>query len=61
MLWASDWPHTGPRRSDRDGGGVDPFFGVEDALILSLLTEWTPDEAIGRRILVDNPAPLYGF
>jgi predicted TIM-barrel fold metal-dependent hydrolase len=26
-----------------------------------LLTEWAPDEATRHRILVDNPATLYGF
>jgi len=26
-----------------------------------LLADWAPDEAIRNRILVDNPAALYGF
>jgi len=25
------------------------------------LLEWAPDESVRRRILVDNPAELYGF
>jgi D-galactarolactone isomerase len=29
--------------------------------MLDLLLEWVPDEAMRRRILVDNPAELYGF
>jgi len=29
--------------------------------LLDLLVEWVPDEAVRRRILVDNPARLYGF
>lgn len=51
MLWASNWPHPG--QSDarvRD-----------DALLLDLLLDWLPDEAARRRVLVDNPAELYGF
>jgi predicted TIM-barrel fold metal-dependent hydrolase len=29
--------------------------------LLDLLLHWVPDEADRRRILVDNPARLYGF
>ena len=28
---------------------------------LSVLLEWADDDATRRRILVDNPAELYGF
>jgi predicted TIM-barrel fold metal-dependent hydrolase len=27
----------------------------------NLLAQWAPDAAMRRRILVDNPARLYGF
>ena len=29
--------------------------------LLDLFNAWTPDDAIRRRILVDNPARLYDF
>ncbi|MEA2933954.1 MAG: D-galactarolactone isomerase, partial [Variibacter sp.] len=29
--------------------------------LLDLLVDWVPDEGNRRRILVDNPAALYGF
>jgi predicted TIM-barrel fold metal-dependent hydrolase len=29
--------------------------------LLDLLLDWAPDDATRRRILVDNPAALYGF
>jgi predicted TIM-barrel fold metal-dependent hydrolase len=29
--------------------------------MLNLLAEWVPDAAIRKKILVDNPARLYGF
>jgi predicted TIM-barrel fold metal-dependent hydrolase len=29
--------------------------------MLDLLLDWAPDEVTRRRILVDNPARLYGF
>jgi D-galactarolactone isomerase len=51
MLWASNWPHPGRN----DPGERD------EARLLDLLIEWAPDEAMRRRILVDNPAALYGF
>ena len=50
LLWGSDWPHVMIRQ---------PM--PNDAAFLDLLGEWVPDEAARRRILVDNPARLYGF
>jgi predicted TIM-barrel fold metal-dependent hydrolase len=50
VVWGSDWPHVaieGPM--------------VNDGVLLDLLAEWVPDEATRNRILVDNPAALYGF
>jgi predicted TIM-barrel fold metal-dependent hydrolase len=64
MLWASDWPHTGggPHGGGaRDASAVEPFREVDDARALGRLHEWTRDEAEARRVLVDNPARLYGF
>src|SRR5207245_1777610 len=48
MLWASNWPHPTAAK--------DAF--PDDANLLDLLLEWAPDEAVRRRILVDNPAEL---
>ena len=51
MLWGSDWPHpTKP-------AGRKP----DDARLLDLLAEWVPNEDARRRVLVDNPAEVYGF
>ena len=49
-----------------DGSGastVDWIFypWPDDALALSLLAVQAPDEATRQRILVDNPAALFGF
>ncbi len=49
-VWASDWPHS-------RFGGLMP----NDGDLLDLLKVWAPDEAVRKRILVDNPARLYGF
>lgn len=50
ILWGTDWPHPTQR-------GIKP----DDALLVDLLSEWAPDEHTRRRILVDNPAELFGF
>jgi predicted TIM-barrel fold metal-dependent hydrolase len=50
LLWASDWPFLNMAdKTPRVGHLVDLF----DA--------WTSDDALRRRIMVDNPARLYGF
>ena len=50
-VWGSDWPH--PSVYDR------PV--PNDGDLADLLADWAPDAALRRRILVDNPAALYGF
>jgi len=52
LVWGSDWPHvktewTIPMPNDGD--------------LADLLARWVPDADIRRRVLVDNPARLYGF
>jgi predicted TIM-barrel fold metal-dependent hydrolase len=50
MVWGSDWPHP-----------TEPHTKPDDAALLDLLQEWVGDEPTRRRILVANPAELYGF
>lgn len=50
LVWGSDWPHP----TERD-------LKPDDAALFDLLGEWCGDEAAFRRILVENPAALYGF
>jgi D-galactarolactone isomerase len=33
----------------------------DDALMLDMLLDWVPDENARKKVLVDNPARLYGF
>ena len=62
IIWGSDWPHpdsyTTPSRKATD---IAPPLKVDDGRLLNLLAEWVPDSATRRKILVDNPARLYGF
>lgn len=49
LIWGSDFPHLS-------------FHGkVGTIQLYNMLGEWAPDAAMRQRILVDNPARLYGF
>jgi predicted TIM-barrel fold metal-dependent hydrolase len=49
LIWGSDYPHLS--FADK----VNPMQ------LFELFRGWTRDEATRRRILVDNPAKLFGF
>lgn len=53
MLWGSDWPHTFMTEVYKLPPG-------DAATLLDLLLDWTDDEAVRHRILVDNPDALFG-
>jgi D-galactarolactone isomerase len=48
-LWASNWPHL----------NINPCPGDKDLLDWALHCLET--EAVKRKVLVDNPAEVYGF
>jgi predicted TIM-barrel fold metal-dependent hydrolase len=50
-VWGSDWPHPTEKNDNKP----------DDAILFDLLTAWAPHETVRNRILVDNPARLYGF
>jgi predicted TIM-barrel fold metal-dependent hydrolase len=62
IIWGTDWPHpnstTLPGRKPTE---VTPLLQIDDGRLLNQLAVWAPDAAIRNRILVDNPARLYGF
>lgn len=52
VIWGTDWPHSNifvPGKTANDGDLID------------LLCEFAPDGTVRKKILVDNPASLYGF
>ena len=50
VMWGSDWPHP------------DHYEEMpNDGDLLDLLLDWAPDESLRKKILVDNPAELFGF
>jgi predicted TIM-barrel fold metal-dependent hydrolase len=50
MIWGTDWPHVMKKKPMANDGDM-----------ADLLERWVPDAALRKRILVDNPAALYGF
>ena len=63
VLWASDWPHTGrlPAGTRRTATSIDPFHTVDTAAVLTAISRAAGSSQNLRRILVDNPAALFGF
>jgi predicted TIM-barrel fold metal-dependent hydrolase len=62
IVWGTDWPHpnsvTPPGKQISD---VTPLFQIDDGRLLNQLPVWAPDAGVRKKILVDNPARLYGF
>ena len=48
-IWGTDWPHPNVRIMPNDGDLVD------------VIPTMIPDPALQRKVLVDNPARLFGF
>ncbi|HEY1545713.1 MAG TPA: amidohydrolase family protein [Xanthobacteraceae bacterium] len=52
LVWGSDWPHVKAEWA---------IAMPNDGELADLLAAWVPDEGLRKRVLVDNPARLYGF
>ena len=52
VIWGSDWPHTGV---------FDVARMPDDGRLLDALSDFAPDEAMRRKILVANPCRLLGL
>lgn len=50
VIWGTDWPHVILK-------GAMP----NDGDLADMLSAWVPDAMLRKRVLVDNPARLYGF
>jgi predicted TIM-barrel fold metal-dependent hydrolase len=50
LLWGSDWPFLGTHAYRPNSGAL-----------LDLLDEWLDDDELRDKVLVHNPAALYGF
>ena len=52
VIWGTDWPHS---------NNFTPGKTPNDGDLLDLLGQFAPDPSTRKKILVDNPAALYGF
>ena len=50
ILWGTDWPHPNVGK-----------YMPNDGDLMDLFAQMAPEPALQRKILVDNPARLYGF
>jgi 2-pyrone-4,6-dicarboxylate lactonase len=50
LIWGTDWPHVMNKKPMPNDGDLT-----------DLVAEWLPDAALRERVLVTNPAVLYGF
>jgi 2-pyrone-4,6-dicarboxylate lactonase len=52
IIWGTDWPHSNIFKH-----GTVP----NDGDLMSMVLDFAPDAAVRQKILVDNPARLFGF
>jgi predicted TIM-barrel fold metal-dependent hydrolase len=52
IIWGTDWPHAYVYEAGKQ---------VNDGDLMNWVAEYAPDEATRKKILVDNPARLFGF
>ncbi|MCP3471115.1 amidohydrolase family protein [Bradyrhizobium sp. CCGUVB1N3] len=62
IVWGTDWPHPDSGHVEgRKATDIAPFYQIDDSRLLNQLPMWAPDAETRKKILVDNPARLYGF
>jgi len=60
VIWGTDWPHPNTAQG-RATTELSPLLQIDDGRLLNQLAVWAPDAGTRKKILVDNPAGLYGF
>ncbi len=62
VVWGTDWPHPDSGLVEgRKPTDIAPLYQIDDGRLLNQLPVWAPDADVRKKILVDNPARLYGF
>jgi predicted TIM-barrel fold metal-dependent hydrolase len=62
IVWGTDWPHPDAARVlGRKPEDIAPALPIDDGRVMNLLPSWAADADTRRKILVENPARLYGF
>lgn len=61
-VWGTDWPHTASHgHSASDVAPLISYRPLDTAALLEQLAACAGDAATLKKVLVDNPAALYGF
>lgn len=62
LVWGSDWPHTPHHGAGFVGGEEEtPYQRIDTPSLLDSVCRWAGSPRLLHRLLVDNPARLYGF
>jgi predicted TIM-barrel fold metal-dependent hydrolase len=62
IVWGTDWPHSNSAFGRKHGlSEIAPPTPIDDGMLLNQLPKWVVEPAIQKKILIDNPAQLYGF
>lgn len=60
LVWASDWPHTN-REPGKLPTEVSRYRDIPVQQLAKERADWLTDPRVRQKVLVDNPATLYGF
>ena len=62
VLWGTDWPHTGGHdHAQESEPPLIDYRQLDDELLINCLADWAGDDVTLTKILVHNPAQIYGF
>jgi predicted TIM-barrel fold metal-dependent hydrolase len=61
IVWGTDWPHPGHRKPGMSAVDVQAFQPIDNGIAVDRLVGWAGSRERLERILVSNPARLYGF
>ena len=62
VLWGTDWPHTGRHGDTRTSEPpLIEYRQLDEGILIDRLADWAGDDPTLAKVLVHNPARLYGF
>jgi predicted TIM-barrel fold metal-dependent hydrolase len=62
VVWGTDWPHTGGHSHEQESEPpLIEYRQIDDGLLIDRLAHWAGDDVTLAKVLVHNPARLYGF
>jgi predicted TIM-barrel fold metal-dependent hydrolase len=62
VVWGTDWPHTGGHgHAQESEPPLINYRQLDDGFLINCLADWAGHDVTLTKILVNNPARLYGF